>query len=495
MLRTRQLTLSLEHGSLYELIPEDHLLKRIAAVVNFSFANEKFADSYCRYYGRPAKEPELMLKLLFLQYLYDWSDEQVMDEVQVNLACKWFAGLNPEDRLPDPSVLSRFRTDRIAKTPESVQEILDAIVQQCVERGLIKEKRLIVDATHVEADTKMQRPLDVFRSMARKISRAMRKHHPDKVATLDELPETQQLTSSAAGEVLVAHLETVIRQVKDNVPTVKGPLADCLRKAEKLLADDKRLQTNGPSSEEDLDARVGRKSKEHLFFGYKSHVTMVEGDEIITACHVTAGNADDGKQLPSLVEQTERNGVHASELVADAAYGSKTNFTSLAAQEITAYIPVNGAAYTSLPDPRFTYNKDSDEMICPAGHPSYRRSRFKANNKTGQGGVTYFFNPKVCADCPLREGCYNGQKTGKCVTVSEPNAVQEAAKQRQHSEEGKAIYRRRGVIEHKIAELKRFCGLKRARYRSYLRVYLQAIMACVVANAKRMTKLAAPEAA
>lgn len=494
MLKWRQLTFS-PHGALYELIPEDHLLKRIGALVDFSFANEKFADSYCQHYGRPAKEPELMLKLLFLQYLYDLSDEQIMSETQVNLAYKWFAGLNPEELLPDPSCLSRFRTQRVAKTKESVQQILDAVVQQCVERGLMKEKRLIVDATHVEADTRMQRPLDVFRAMAKRISRAVRKHHPDKASAISELPETKNLTSDQAGDVLVAHLEKVVDQAKSSVSTVKGSLADCLRKAEKLLTDDRRLQTNGISSDEDLDARVGRKSKTHMFFGYKSHVAMTEVDEIITACQVTAGNADDGKQLPTLIEQTKQNGADISELLADAAYGSKANFETMEVQEITGYIPVSAAAYTVLPDSRFTYNKDSDEMICPAGHPSFRRSRFKANNNTGQPGVTYFFDPKLCASCPLREGCYNGQKIGKSVTVSEPHAAQEAAKQREQSDEGKAIYRRRGVIEHKLAELKRFGGMRRARYRSLLRVYLQAIMACVVANAKRMVKLSTPKAA
>lgn len=494
MLRTQQLTFSLEHGRLYELIPKDHFLKRMAAAVDFSFANEKFADSYCRYYGRPAKEPALMMKLLFLQYLNDWSDEEVMAEVQVNLACKWFVGLNPEDVLPDPSVLSRFRTQRIAKTEESVQQILDAVVQQCVERGLIKQKRLIADATHVVADTKLQRPLDVFRAMAKKITRAMRKHHPDKAAAVSELPETEHLSRADAGDVLVAHLEKLVDQVKANVTTVKGPLAECIRKAEKLLADDKRLQTNGPTSEEDLDARVGHKTKEQMFFGYKAHVSMVEGDEIITGCHVTAGNAVDGKQLPCLVEQTDRNGVEVTELLADAAYGSQANLELLEAHEVTAYIPINPAAYTSLPE-GFDYNKDSDEMMCPAGHHSFRRSRFTSANKTGRGGVTYFFNPEICAVCPKREGCYKGQKIGKSITVSDPHPAQEAAKQRQNSEEGKAIYRRRSVIEHKLAELKRFCGMQRARYRSFLRVYLQAIMACVVANVKRMTKLATPKVA
>jgi hypothetical protein len=193
------------------------------------------------------------------------------------------------------------------------------------------------------------------------------------------------------------------------------------------------------------------------------------------------------------VEQTERNGATATELLADAAYGSKVNFETLEAHSITGYVPVKAAAYSSLPDPRFTYNKDSDEMICPAGHPSYRRSRFKAMH--AKPGVTYFFDPKVCVACPLRDGCYNGQKIGKSVTVSEPHSAQESAKQRQNSPEGKAVYRRRGVIEHKNAELKRFCGMKRARYRSHLRVFLQAIMACVVANAKRMAKLALPAVA
>lgn len=295
--------------------------------------------------------------------------------------------------------------------------------------------------------------------------------------------------------MLIAHLESVIDQVKKNVPTVKGPVAECVRKAEKLLADDKRLQTNGPSSEEDLDARGGRKSKDHMFFGYKAHVSMLETDEIIAACHLTAGNADDGKQLPGLLEQTSCNGVQADELLADAAYGSKKNFEILEAHEITGYIPVNAATYTSLPDPRFTYNKDSDQMICPAWHPSYRRSRFKAHSRSGHPGVTYFFDPTICSGCPLREGCYSGQKTGKSVSIIEPHAAQEAAKQRQISPEGQAVYPRRGVIEHRLTELKRFCGLQRARYRSLLRVYLHAIMACVVANAKRMVKLATPMAA
>ena len=99
--------------TLYDRIPEDHLLKKIDAAVDFSFINELLVDSYSRTLGRPAKEPELMMKLLFLEYLYNLSDQRVLEEANCNLAYLWFLGLNPEDSLPHPSLLTKFRTQRL----------------------------------------------------------------------------------------------------------------------------------------------------------------------------------------------------------------------------------------------------------------------------------------------------------------------------------------------------------------------------------------------
>ena len=70
------------YSTLYDKIPEDHLLKRIDSAVDFGFINELLAGSYCRDFGRPAKEPELMMKILLLQYLYDLSDVKVIEEAK-----------------------------------------------------------------------------------------------------------------------------------------------------------------------------------------------------------------------------------------------------------------------------------------------------------------------------------------------------------------------------------------------------------------------------
>ena len=96
MLRHKPKQLSF-HSLLYNKIPKNHILKKISSVVDFSFINKLLENSYCKEFGRPAKEPELMCKLLFLQHLYNLSDELVIAESELNLAYMYFLGINPED--------------------------------------------------------------------------------------------------------------------------------------------------------------------------------------------------------------------------------------------------------------------------------------------------------------------------------------------------------------------------------------------------------------
>ena len=101
------------YSALYEKIPETHLLRQIDKAVDFSFINDRLEEKYCKDFGRPAKEPEMMLKLLLLERLYALSDVKVIEEGTYNLAFLWFLGLNPEDKLPDASLLAKFRTQRL----------------------------------------------------------------------------------------------------------------------------------------------------------------------------------------------------------------------------------------------------------------------------------------------------------------------------------------------------------------------------------------------
>lgn len=178
------------HAELYKLIPEDHQLRKINEVVDFGFIHELVRDSYCEYYGRPANEPELLFRLLFLQILYNLSDERVMIETQVNLSYKWFAGLNPEDELPDSSQLSRFRNHRLGAN--QVEEVLKHIVSQCIEKGLVKSKTIIMDSTHTLASSQKQRPLEVLQDAAKRLFRVVVKKHPKLEKKLPVAPKLKR---------------------------------------------------------------------------------------------------------------------------------------------------------------------------------------------------------------------------------------------------------------------------------------------------------------
>ena len=100
-------------GMIYdEWVPADQLLRRIAVAVDFTFVCELVGDCYCADNGRPSWDPLVLFKVVFLQFLYDLSDGQVEEQVNLPLACKWLVGLQPEESGPDHSTLCRFRSRR-----------------------------------------------------------------------------------------------------------------------------------------------------------------------------------------------------------------------------------------------------------------------------------------------------------------------------------------------------------------------------------------------
>jgi transposase len=137
------------YGSyLYDrIVPVDHMLRRINAVVDFSFVNDLVRDRYTPDFGRPAEDPEFMLRLCLLQYLYGDSDREVVANARINLAYKYFLGLAVDQELPDDTTISVFRTKRLGE--EKFRQVFQQIVKQCIDKGLVKGKRQIIDSTHI----------------------------------------------------------------------------------------------------------------------------------------------------------------------------------------------------------------------------------------------------------------------------------------------------------------------------------------------------------
>jgi transposase len=119
-------------------------------MVDFFFINDLVKDRYTPDFGRPAEDPEFMLRLCLLQYLYDDSDRGVIENARLNLAYKYFLGLAVDAEVPDDTTISCFRAQRLGE--EKFRQVFTRIVRQCIDKGLVKGQRQIIDSTHIVAD-------------------------------------------------------------------------------------------------------------------------------------------------------------------------------------------------------------------------------------------------------------------------------------------------------------------------------------------------------
>jgi len=141
MLKSTKKTQSkLEMVAIDQLIPKDHLLRKIDRAIDFSFIRKKVSHLYCPDNGRPALDPEVLFKMLFIGYLFGIrSERQLVCEIEVNVAYRWFLGFGLTDKIPDASTFSQNRRRRFLDS-NIYQEIFDEIVMQAIKRKMVSGK-------------------------------------------------------------------------------------------------------------------------------------------------------------------------------------------------------------------------------------------------------------------------------------------------------------------------------------------------------------------
>jgi len=475
------------HSSLYNKIPENHILKKINSVVDFSFINELLANSYCKKFGRPAKEPEMMCKLLFLQHLYNLSDEKVKEEASLNLAYMYFIGINPEDSLPDKSLLSKFRTQRLQES--TLDDIITEIVRQCVEKGIIEGTGVSIDATHIEANTIKKTPERLMKHLGRKIIKTYGEETSEELEGLPEVPSYKEIADhKEAKAIMKEYLETVINQAEKNISINEVKTAEAIQQAKEILKDPKFINQKGIRSLIDADARVGRKSKTQNFFGYKTEFVMTADERIITAIKTGDGVYIDGSYTKEMLEQTTKAGLKLEEVYADKAYFRKPILDDIEKMNAKAYIPVSESVYR-IDESQYTYNKDADEWQCSQGNLTIKKKRYQYPTKERVREVyKYYFEINQCKACPKHDACA-GKVARKILEVGVNTPEFYEISQYQKTDEFKKQYKKRASIEGKNAELKRFHGLYRARGYGLLSVSKQSKLAAIAVNIKRISAI------
>ena len=192
---------ALEMVSLETLVPEDHLLRKINSTIEFDFIRDKVAHLYCVDNGRPALDPVVLFKILFIGYLFGVrSERQLMKEIQVNVAYRWFLDFNLTDKIPDASTLSQNRRRRFNES-SIYQEIFDEIVEQAMKKGLVGGKVLYTDSTHLKASANKnkhilkeveQTPKDYLSSLEEDINKDRTLHGKKPLKAVEKSVEVKQ---------------------------------------------------------------------------------------------------------------------------------------------------------------------------------------------------------------------------------------------------------------------------------------------------------------
>ena len=138
-----------------KLIPENHILRLIDRYVDFSFIHELVEHTYSEDTGRPAVDPELMIRILTIGYLNSLSERKLFDELRMHAAFRWFCNLGFHEPIPDRSTLNKLRNHRWTKDG-IFEEIMHRIVRQCVAAGLVKGDHVTVDGTQIEANASIK---------------------------------------------------------------------------------------------------------------------------------------------------------------------------------------------------------------------------------------------------------------------------------------------------------------------------------------------------
>jgi transposase len=467
--------------AIYDIVvPKDNMLRQINELVDFSFVLEELQNKYCLDNGRNAVPPVRMFKYLLLKSIFDLSDVDVVERSKYDMSFKYFLDMAPEDAVINPSSLTKFRKLRLKDVG-----LLDMLIQKtakiALEKELIQSKSIIVDATHTKARYNQKSPKEFLMEKSKLLRKAVYQIDEDMKGKFPPKSTTNELADE------LTYCQKVIQTVEKeetirNYPNIKEKLnylKEIVEDYEEHLA-----------FSEDPDARVGHKTADSSFFGYKTHIAMTE-ERIITAAVITTGEKSDGKYLQTLIEKSHETGMEIDAIIGDTAYSEKDNIQYANEHELQLVSKLH-PIITQGPrkkEDEFEFNKDAGMYVCKAGHMAIRKARTGKKGTNNNQSQTYYFAIEKCKVCPFKNGCYKEGAKSKTYSVTIKSTEHQEQQAFQESTYFKEKAKERYKIEAKNSELKHRHGYDVASSSGLVGMYMQGAMAIFAVNLKRIMTL------
>jgi transposase len=420
---------------LEDQVPENHLLRLIDKHVSFEFVRQQLRDSYSET-GRPSIDPELLLRILLIGYLYGiTSERKLVEELRMHLAWRWFTGLGFDQEIPHHSTFSKNRHGRFQES-KLFEQLFEQIVRQCMEVGLVRGDELSVDGSFVEAN-------------AAKESRIPR----------EQLAEAAEVHQS---------LRQYLRELAEQNPV-------------EPVHEQDQVSTTDP------DSTYATKGGVPARLGYYDNYLVDNESCVIVGVQATAARMSQETVAAQgmLTRFTEWHGAQPKSLAADTTYGNGEFLQWLADRDITPYMRTRDSIHRKrspfFGPEHFTYEPEHNRYICPAGQPLNYGGRVYRNR-----AFNYIGTRKKCGPCSLRSQCTSAAFRGLIIHQNE--SARQRARELVNTPEFAHAQRQRKKVEALFAELKHQIGLRRLRLRRLKFVREQFFLAAAAQNLKRLVR-------
>jgi transposase len=421
------------------IVPTDHLLRGIDAVLDLSELHQYLA-TYYSHTGRSSIDPELMMRMLIVGYSFGIrSERRLCEEVRLNLAYRWFCRLGLEDPVPDHSTFSKNRHGRF-RDSGMFRHVFEGVLARCMKEGLIGGEGFAVDASIIKADANRQRGV-------------------------------------AGGEPMDwTDAKVATRPVREYIAALEAEVAPVGTSA-------KNISLTDPASR--WTAAAGGPA----FYAYSANYLIdLEVGIIVDSETTTARWTEEVEATKTMIERTEaRFALRPDRLAADTAYGSAPMLAWLVEEKaIEPHIPVwdksaGKAGLFARSD--FIWDKNGDCYICPGGKRLDTTGRITTDNT-----ILYRARNPDCAGCALKPKCCPNTPNRKIA-----RSIHEEARDYARSLSGTPAYlqsrRDRKKVEMSFAHLKRILKLDRLRLRGMSGANDELLLAATAQNLRKMAKL------
>ena len=430
--------LSMMVMDLSELIPNNHLLRRISQVISFDFIYE-ILEPYYPSNGRPSTDPVSMFKMLLVGYLYGIkSERRLVQEIQLNIAYRWFCGFELADKIPDHSTFSKTR---LRKWNESqlFQQVFLEIVRRCVKSGLVDGKELAADGTYLPAN----------------VSR-------------DSWIETEVEAELSMQSYLDRLDEELSKQPGFKKPSIKTI---------------KKRRTTSKTDPDSGCINHGKKSG----IGYLMETTVDCKCGIITGVDVYPANEKESLLVLRHLERQIQNGVPMQNIALDRGYDTGAVHRGLELLGITGYIPA--IQFSNSPEKYgFVYLPQEDAFCCPEGARLVYQ-RLNCSQTTGKYLRCYQVQGETCKHCKRKSVCFKQTGIRRRILGSSCYPAFYRGHERIGSDAYWHMMRLRKIwAEGSFSVLKREHCLSKIRKRGILAVTEECLLSAMALNLKRMVK-------